>query len=126
MARKNTLLTYKIISAAALGTASTTSAVTGIQFMDNIAMQFIWSAGSTPIGTIAIQVSLDYAQDSQGVVTNSGTWTALTISPSLAISGNSGSLYVDLNQLGAPWVRAVYTKTSGTGTLNAYIAGKEI
>lgn len=89
-------------------------------------MQFIWSGGGTPVGTIAIQVSLDYAQDSQGVVTNSGTWTALTFSSTPAVSGNSGSLYLDLNQLGAAWVRAVYTKTSGTGTLNAYISGKEI
>lgn len=105
--------------------SSITSAVTSILNMDNIGIEFTWS-GTSPVGTCSVEVSIDYAQDGQGNVTNSGTWTALTISPTLSVSGNSGSIYVDINQISAPWIRSKYTKTSGTGTLQCYIAGKMV
>jgi hypothetical protein len=124
--RKNSLLPFKIINAGDLSQSSITSAVTNIQFLDDINIQYIWSAGSSPVGTIAVQVSSNYAQDSQGNVSNSGTWTSLSLSSTPSISGNSGSGVIEMTQLGSVWIRTVYTRTSGSGTLNAYISGKEI
>jgi hypothetical protein len=123
--RKNNLRKYKMISAASMG-ANITSAVTNIQFCDNVSIQLVWSGGGTPVGTVAVQVSLDYAQDTLGNVTNSGTWSDLPLNPTPAVSGNSGSIYLDLNQLSAPWIRTVYTRTSGSGTMNGYISSKMI
>lgn len=99
-----------------------TSSVTNIQFLDNIAYQVNFTG--TPVGTFSVEVSVDHAQDSQGNVTVTGTWNALTLSPTPAASGAAGSAYIDLNQLSAAYVRIKYTRTSGTGTLNGYITGK--
>ena len=106
-----------------MSAASITSAVTQIQFLDNVGYQFVFTG--SPVGEISIQISIDYAQDSQGVVSNAGTWTPLTLSPTASVA-SAGNIYVDLNQLSAPWIRAVYTKTSGTGILNAYVCAKAV
>lgn len=119
--RKNTLLKFQTITNGDMSTAAITSSVTSIQFLDNIGVQVNWT-GTAPVGTIAVQVSADYAADEFGNVTNAGNWFTLPVSP--AVSGGTGSVYVDLNQMSAPWLRVVYTKTSGTGTLNAFITAK--
>lgn len=121
--RKNQLLKYQTITNGDMSAASITSSVTNIQYLDNIGVQCNWN-GTAPIGVIAIQVSADYAADEFGNVTNPGNWFTLPTSP--AVTGNTGSVYVDLNQMSAPWIRAVYTKTSGTGTLNAFVTAKSI
>jgi hypothetical protein len=132
--RKNTLLSYQTISAGAMtGTSTLTSAVTNTQFLDNIGYQFVWSG--SPAGTIALQVSADYAQDLNGNVTNTGNWAPLTFTywngsafvTATSIPTSAGSpVYLDLALLSAPWIRAVYTNASGTGTLTATITAKEI
>ena len=121
--RKNSLKPFLVITAGNMALTSVTSSPTNIQFLDNVGYEFDWT-GSTPIGVITIEVSYSYAQDINGNVTNTGTWTSLGLS--IAVSGNTGSAVVDLNQLSAPYVRAVYTKTSGTGTLTGYCGGKAI
>ena len=121
MSRKNNILKFQTITAASMG-AGVTSAVTNIEYMDNIGIQLGFTG--TPTGTFAVQVSADYAQDQFGNVSNAGNWVALTLSPSPAASGSGDNIYIDLNQLSAPWVRVVYTRTSGTGTLNAFLTSK--
>lgn len=122
---KTNLLKFQNITSGNMALTSVTSTVSNILNLDNIGFEATWS-GSTPIGVISIEVSIDYAQDSFGNVTNSGTWTALSFTPTPAVSGNTGSLYIDMNQLSAPWLRAKYTKTSGTGTIQGYICGKMV
>lgn len=123
--RKLNLLPYQTIVSGNMALASITSAVTNILFHDNIGFEFDWT-GSSPVGSIAIQVSYSYFQDQNGNVISTGTWTALTLSPAASVSGASGSIVIDLNQLSAPWIRAVYTKVSGTGTLNAWVGAKTV
>lgn len=125
--RKNVLPPFQTINAGDMSQASITSSVTSIQYLDNICIELIWS-GTSPIGTIAIQGSLNHAQDAQGNVTVAGTWVPMVIggSPTQAVSGNSGSMLFDLSQLSFPYIRIVYTKTSGIGTLDGYIGGKQI
>ncbi len=126
MARKQVLKNYTIIPATNIATDPTiTSAVTAIAFMDNICIQFVWS-GTSPVGALDIQGSATYQQDELGNVIKAGTWTSITLSPTPAVSGNTGSWLVDMNQLSFPYIRAVYTRGSGSGTLTATIAGKEV
>lgn len=133
--RKNNLLNYNTITAGDMSQASLTSTVTNIQFLDDIGCQFSWTG--SPVGTIAIQVSADYAQDGMSPpnVTNAGHWIPLTFTywngsafvTDTSIPTSVGSpVYIDLAFLSAPWIRAVYTKTSGSGTLTASITAKEI
>ena len=72
---KNTLLRFNAAPSHAMAT-SFTSAVSNIQYMDNIGYQYNITSGA-PSGTFSVQVSADYQQDPEGVVTNPGNWIAL-------------------------------------------------
>lgn len=123
MPRKNSLRLYQCITAASM-TGNITSAITGIEYVDNVGLELDWTG--TPTGTFSVEVSISYAQDAQGNVTNAGAWNALTLSPAPAAAGAAGSYYIELNQLSATWIRVKYTAGSSTGTLNGYICAKEI
>ncbi len=124
--RKNRLVKYQNITSGNMASTTVTSEVTNVEGLDNIGIQLNWS-GSSPIGTFAVQVSADYAQDYLGNVTNTGNWVALAISPAVAATGTSpDTAFIALNQVPAPWIRVVYTRTSGTGTLQGYLTAKQI
>lgn len=123
MPNKNTLLKAQVVTSGDMS-GNITSLVTNIQFLDNVGYQFNFTG--TPTGAFAIEVSADYAQNAQGVVTNPGTWIPVTLPSSPVASGSAGSIYIDLNQLSACWIRSTYAASSGSGTLNAYITGKSV
>ena len=121
--RKNGLLKFKAISAGAMANTDTlTSAVSNIEYLDNVGIQFVFTG--TPTGTFYVDVSIDHAQDQNGNVSVAGTWTPVTLPSSPVASGAAGNVFIDLNQLSAPWVRFRYVNTSGSGTLDAYLCGK--
>lgn len=122
--RKLVLTQFQNITNGDMSQSTITSAVTNIQYLDNIGVQLNFTG--TPTGNFSVQVSADYAQDSSGNVTNAGNWIALSLSPSPAATGSGSNIYIDITEISAPWIRVVYTKTSGTGTLNGYITGKQI
>lgn len=124
MPRKNVLIQAQTIEAASMA-ASYTGAATNIAYLDNVMIQLNWSGA--PVGTFAVEISNDYQQDAQGNVVNAGNWHVLTVSPALAApAGSASSTYTLISNLGAPWIRVVYTRTSGTGALDMYITAKEI
>jgi len=85
-----------------------------ISCMDNIGLQIVWTG--TPTGTLECDVSLDQV-----------SWIPLTFNPAInQPAGASGTLYLDLNQLSAMWLRVVYTRVSGSGTLNVQEASKSV
>lgn len=124
MSRKNNLVKYQTITAGDMSTASLTSAITNIQFLDNIGIQLNFTGA--PEGIFDVQVSADYAQDEFGNVTNVGNWIDLVLNPVPSASGSADSVYIDIIQTSAPWIRVVYTRDTGTGTLNAFITAKMI
>jgi hypothetical protein len=101
-----------------------TSAPLETKLQDNIGIQLNWTG--TPSGTFGFYVSMDYAQDAFGNVTNPGHWIQLPVNPTITASGVPDQAYVDLNQLSAPYVKVVYSANSGAGVLNLYMAGKGI
>lgn len=130
--RKNNLRKFPIFTNGAMASTNVlTSPVTCIQWLDNIGVQLQWSA--SPVGTFQVQVSADYAQDEVGNVTNAGTWVSILLNylvagamtTAITVPTSVGSpIYLDLNQLSAPWIRTVYTNASSTGTLQGFITGK--
>ena len=103
--------------------ASITSAPTILSNLSMLSYQYVWSAGSSPVGAISLQFSNDYSVDAQGNTLNAGTWTTATFLSagsavtSVAVSGNSGNGVIDVDATGVWAARTVYTRTSGTGTL---------
>lgn len=106
-----------------------TSDVTVIQKLSMISYSLSWE-GSTPIGSVSVEVSNDYSQNGDGSVRNAGTWNAVPlsssggISTSISITGNSGNGFIDIDVHAGYAMRLVYTRSSGTGTLQAIINAK--
>ena len=108
--RKNNLNNVAIITAGSMA-ASITSSVTDVRWLDNLILYFSFTG--TPTGTFAVQVGPD------------GTsWYDLPLTPAPVASGAANSYRIDMNQIGDSYIRLVYTRTSGTGTLNASLVGK--
>lgn len=119
---------HPVITDGDMSQATITSDVTIIQQLSMICYGFSWS-GTSPVGTIAIQISNDYSVNPGGTVLNAGTWTSLdlvyggSVVSTVPVSGNTGNGAVDV-ETGAYAIRALYTKTSGTGTLQCKINSK--
>lgn len=117
---KNILPSYKTVTSGDMS-ADITGTPTNIQYLDNICIQCVFTG--SPVGTLIVQGSATYQQNpTTHVQTVAGTWSTLT---SYAVT-TAGDVLFDLNQLSFPWVRVIYTFTSGTGTLNATVSGKAV
>lgn len=103
--------------------ASIISEVTIIQNVTMLSYDISW-AGTTPVGVMSIQVSNTYEQNGEGEVKVAGNWTTLTLSSPTNVSGNTGNGFIEVTLTGAYAVRLVYTRTSGTGLMQAKINGK--
>jgi len=120
---KNFLSPFLTINAQSMG-ASVTSAVTDVRFLDNIGFQVIWTG--TPTGSFDVQGSMDYALGSGSTVLNAGTWTSIPLSGLVNPAGSASNIPISITEFPFPYIRLVYTRVSGTGTLNAYISAKAV
>lgn len=106
-----------------------TSAPILMQSLTGMGFSFSW-LGTSPVGTLAVEISNDFSLDAKGEVLNEGTWTTLTLNlngapvQSIPVTGNSGNAFIDIEKTSAYAIRAVYTATSGDGELIAYANGK--
>lgn len=126
MSSRPFLKRYGVILNGDMSAASLTSTVTILQLLTIGTYSYSW-AGTSPVGAVSVEISNDYSLDPSGAVLNAGTWTAIyvtlngsTVVNSIPVSGNSGSGVVEWST-GAYAIRTKYTKTSGTGTLQAVI-----
>lgn len=131
--RKSNLRLFKALVDGDMSQATLTSTVSCIQWLDNICYEFVWTG--SPVGVLSVEVSANHAQDELGNVTVLGDWVPLTFSywngstfvTDFSIPTSVGSpVFLDLALLSAPWIRAKYTKTSGTGVLQAFISAKQV
>ena len=123
MASRPILSPFPVIVNGDMSQATITSSVTIIQNLSMVSYSVSWS-GTSPVGTISVQVSNDYSINMAGVVSNPGTWNTLVLSTAPAVSGNTGNGLIDITQTAAFAIRLVYTKTSGVGSLQATVTGK--
>lgn len=127
-------LLQPVLEIAAGNMASTiTSAALEIKLQDNLGIQCNFTG--SPVGTFQIQISMDYMQDIFGTILNAGNWIPITLTylsggsfvSATSVPTSVGSpIYIDCNQLSAPYARIVYTAISGSGTLNAYVTAKGV
>lgn len=110
-------------------TANITSAPTVLQGLSELSYGYSWT-GTSPIGTMSVQVSNDYSVLPNGTVNNAGTWNTIpillssgSVATSAPVTGNTGNGFFDV-ATAAYAVRTIYTFSSGTGALTATIAGK--
>lgn len=98
------------------------SEVSVINSISMVSYSCSW-AGTSPVGTVTVEVSDDYSLDAGGNEANAGTWNTL---PGIAgaVSGNTGHGYIEIIGTSAYAIRLRYTRTSGTGTMQALITAK--
>lgn len=86
--------------------------------------------GASPVGSISMQMSVDYKLNPNGTVENPGSWTTVPMTSGgtamsvLPVTGNTGTGLIDVLGTGVRSVRLIYTAGSGTGTLTAQINAK--
>lgn len=110
---------YPLFSSQSLGASfDSSSAPTNIQFLDNVGF-LIEVTTANAVGVLTVY---------GGVKTNpsataSFKWAdlALAIQP---ISGSNLVMAVPIPETFLSWIYLAYTRTSGTGTLSAWFAGK--
>lgn len=120
--RNSNLKKFNTLASGDMSQSTLTSSVTNINFLHDIGYQFNFTG--SPVGDFNVQVSADYEQDNEGNVTNAGSWVSISFSSQPNTTSGS-PVYLDIQGISAPWIRATYTKTSGTGTLNVFITGKQ-
>lgn len=121
---KNALLPFHFIVDQSMA-GNVTSGATNIQYTDNCAIQLNFTG--TPVGIFSVEGSVDHAVNAMtGVQTVAGLWIPVTLDPIPVASGSSGQILIDMKELSFPWIRVVYTRTSGTGTLNGFISAKAV
>lgn len=88
--------------------ASLTSSAMRIEHIVGISCQASWSGGGSPVGNLKLQASND----------GGTTWSDVPGSTATAaVSGNSGSVYIEKDGAHFRDVRVAYAFTSGTATL---------
>lgn len=109
---KNILNAVKVVDAGDMS-ADVTSDPIDVRYLDNIAIQCNFTG--TPTGPFYVQGSVDKSN-----------WASLTLSGSPAAAGSDDTVLIDVNQVSVPWLRVFYDRTSGTGSLDVWVAAKGI
>lgn len=123
--RKNSLPSYQFVTNGDMSTSTITSGVVNIEYLDNIAIQVNLTGAGTANGTLVPQVSIDYSQDNQGNVLTTGNWVDMPASAQQTIiAGAPAQTFIQLTEMSSPWMRLQYRRTSGAGTLNAFVSAK--
>ena len=115
--------TYPLYSAASLGATVNSNGV-HINGVGLASVQAVWTGGGSPNGTFTVEVSNDDVAKASGAdeAANVTNWSTY---PSSAIAiTTDGDLSYNLANFGYRWVRIKYTRTSGTGTINATLVTK--
>lgn len=96
-----------------------------IQFLDNLAVHYIWTG--TPVGTFGISVCNDATLNQDGTVSG-GTWAPVvsTTPQAPTATGSSGTGVFEYNQSGMAFLQVTYTYTSGDGYCTALLTGKGV
>lgn len=128
MSTRTSLRPQTVLTAGSMA-GNLTSNPTILQSLTKASYTVSWS-GTSPVGTISIQGSNDYALNPDGTVLNTGTWNTLTLqvnglpTTTVSISGNTGNGAVDVLETALYAVRLIYTAGSGVGSLTAIFNGK--
>lgn len=106
-----------------------TSMVSVLQSLTVGSYSYSW-AGTSPVGTVSVQVSNDYSKYPDGTVNNPGTWVTIfftlngaTTVNSAPVTGNTGEGLIEWST-GAYAIRTIYTAGSGSGSLQSVYNAK--
>jgi hypothetical protein len=112
--RKNVVRGFKMFDAANIS-ATVTSAEVNVINLDKASIYVDWT-GTSPAGVLSVE-----AKNSEN-----GTWFELDFGTPIPVSGSPGEHVLIFNELPHNTIRLVYTRTSGTGAMNAVLVAKQV
>lgn len=95
---------------------------TNVNMFSVMSYTIVWTG--TPEGVFTVEVSNDYVPANSDKPAYAGNWVALTLSETVEAVGDAGSAFIDIDIMGAAWVRLKYTSDTGDGACVATFAGK--
>jgi hypothetical protein len=113
---KSNLEPYRLVNAQSMASTITSEVFEAIAYF-GLAVQYKVSSGSSPTGSLAIQMSNDRAN-----WVNVPTDTVKAVNP-VAITANVDGFWLYQDIIPMKWIRVVYTRTSGSGTLDVWASG---
>lgn len=113
MSRKSVIRGHKVITDGDMS-GSLTSEITNVTNLDNVGYIVEWS-GSSPSGQIEVEIQ-----------SGPSGWAPLDFGSTISVSGNTGSIILNINQIPFENIRLKYTASSGTGTLNVTLSSKVV
>lgn len=102
--------------------ASIISQVTILKQKSGASYDISWTG--SPTGTFSVEMSNTVVLNPDGSAAVAGNWTAVTLSAPITASGSPDNALINLAGLEANAIRLHYTRTSGSGTLNATLVAK--
>lgn len=114
---------YPIMTAVSMGASATSNAIQLDQEM-MYSVQAVWTG--SPVGDFTLEICDDagtQVDPSTGQPTGLVNWCTYTGS-TVAAGGDVGKFVWNIWSAPARWFRLVYTRTSGTGTVNARVNEK--
>ena len=120
--QKNAILPQRIIEDGDMS-GNLISDTINVQRMDRAYIQLVFTG--SPVGDFFVEASADHTEDPSGKELVDGTWIPLDLDPSPYAIGVADDIGIDLTVTAIPWIRVRYARTSGTGTLNTHLSGKE-
>lgn len=111
--RKNVLFPFHLTIDASMGLNVFSDAI-NVQWLDNI--YFTVNFTGTPTGTFYVEGSGD-----GGV-----NWQRVRLLTNPVASGAPDSVGIEINQAPMPLLRVVYSRISGSGTMNVFVTAKEL
>lgn len=116
-----------INSVSVSGNVQVIGSVSNIKFKDSVGFQYNWTGN--PVGSFFIQGSLDYnaglpQNQAYAGGLNPGNWNTITLSPTPTTSSGSSYLIDGAGPFSFPYIRTLYTGTSGSGVISGFIFAK--
>lgn len=111
---------FKLFNAADLSQASLTSSVCDLDSMYGYSIQAVFSGDA--IGTLSIQASNDPFPVTDLTIGRIVNYTTVSTLPLTA----PGSVLDNIDAAHYKWVRLIYTKTSGSGSITANLHAKGV
>jgi hypothetical protein len=96
-----------------LSALTITSSIVNVINLDTASIHVYWN-GTSPVGVITVE-----ARNGE-----SNSWYNLDFGSTISVSGNSGNHQIVFTEMPFTDIRLVYTRSSGSGTLNAIITMK--
>ena len=121
MARKNIVQAFPLMTDEDMS-GDITSAETSVKNLDKATVRITWDIGSSPVGVVTVQA----LQEKDNIPVSDSDWFDVDFDATITIDNTETEHQILFETLPFDKIRLRYTRTSGSGTMNAKISAKQV